>query len=108
MLGVVSFSRLGALDDLSVDLSEQLRLAKEKADQQQKAAAAATAAAPVAAQRTGSQQQYQQQQPKRTAQGASPSYMYKDLPTKNEARRLVPAFLLSVEKGGELSGQQFT
>jgi hypothetical protein len=90
--GVVSFSRLGALDDMNVDLTEQLLQAKQKQQQQQQAAAAAAAASQSASAPSSSKQQQpaqQQQQPRQrgAAAVASPSYQYKDLPSKNEARR---------------------
>jgi hypothetical protein len=88
-VGVVSFSRLGALDDMNVDLTEQLLKAKQKQQQQQAAAAAAAASAPSSSKQQPKQQPAQQQQPRQrsAAAAASPSYQYKDLPSKNEARR---------------------
>jgi hypothetical protein len=83
--GVVSFSRLGSLDDMNVDLTEQLLKAKQKQRQQQQAAAAASSSSSS----SSKQQAVQQQQPRQrsAAAAASPSYQYKDLPSKNEARR---------------------
>ncbi|KAF8065922.1 CGL160 [Scenedesmus sp. PABB004] len=96
--GVVSFARLGALDDITTDLSAQLRAAKEKRAREAAAAAAAAAATAAAAGGDGRPQQAavpqaaapQAAAPQARARrgaGSSPSYQYKDLPTKNEARR---------------------
>ncbi|KAF6259330.1 hypothetical protein COO60DRAFT_1014853 [Scenedesmus sp. NREL 46B-D3] len=74
---------------MNVDLTEQLLKAKQKQQQQQRAAAA-SASSNAATQSTSRRQQpVQQQQPRQrsAAAGASPSYQYKDLPSKNEARR---------------------
>jgi predicted lipid-binding transport protein (Tim44 family) len=94
--GVVSFSRLGALDDMNVDLTEQLLKAKQQ--QQQQAAAAAAASQTASAPSSSKQQQSaQQQQPRQrsAAAAASPSYQYKDLPSKNEARRYACAWYVA-------------
>eukprot|EP00879_Flechtneria_rotunda_P012121 GHRR01012658.1.p1 GENE.GHRR01012658.1~~GHRR01012658.1.p1 ORF type:complete len:362 (+),score=154.95 GHRR01012658.1:620-1705(+) len=96
--GVVSFSRLGALDDLNVDLTQQLIEARER-QQQLQAKAAATPAPTSSRQQPAAsissssssigqhrvRQQQVRQQPRRAA--TSPSYQYKDLPTRVEARR---------------------
>jgi hypothetical protein len=106
--GVVSFSRLGALDDLNVDLSQELIKAKKRKqeeDHKRQAAAAAAAAAAPQQQPGASSSSSSVRQPARPARQAaarSPSYEYKDLPTKNEARRWA-AVLLSPGAGPVIS-----
>lgn len=113
--GVVSFSRLGTLDDMNVDLTEQLLKAKQKQQQQQAAAAAAAAAAPSTTSSSKQQPAKQQQQPRQRsgAAAASPSYQFKDLPSKNEARRFkrssrlaAPGTVASINAVGAMSPEE--
>ncbi|GBF98334.1 hypothetical protein Rsub_11228 [Raphidocelis subcapitata] len=93
--GVVSISRLSALDDMSVDLTEQLLKAKQRDEERRRKAEAAAAARAAAGDGDDGQQQQQQRpqvaaaRPRRSGggAGASPSYQYKDPLSRGEIRR---------------------
>ena len=106
--GVVSLSRLSALDDVNVDLTEQLLAAKRRDEERRKAReererrarAEAAAAGGSGEQQQSQQQQRQPQQPRpgsavNASAGASPSFRYKDLPSRGEARRFARATRIS-------------
>lgn len=107
--GVVSFSRLGALDDLSIDLTEQLRAARQRNKQGSESVASAGPAPSPAATSSSQGSSPTQQRPQRQPRAAaSPSYQYKDLPTKNEARRWVDSSLLVLWSSRLLRAQETT
>jgi hypothetical protein len=119
----VSFSRLGQLDDVNVDLSEALLQAQQRKEQQQlqqQQRQQAAASASPASSSSAAARPRRQQQPLASASPAapaapssSPSYQFKDLPTKNEARRFrrtgrlaAPGTVASLSAVGQPSAEE--
>ncbi len=99
--GVVSFSRLAQLDDMSIDLTEQLlRKNRENAASSSSSSSASSSMTDAQGRAASTARPLRKQKPQnplalppsrparqRAAAAASPSYEYKDLPTRGETKR---------------------